>query len=195
VCSAYETNEGTPQDDTQEVSQGTQFGLTFVGALIIYLILTIGSGDELILWSPEEIIAGLLLSRVAGYFGSRFLFLDARDMRMFSPMRLLNFILYLGPFFLAMAKANIDVAGRVITGKIDPGIVRIRPNMKTDLGLTLLANSITLTPGTLTVDVDEKTRDLFIHWIGVDLSKVRELDCEIEPICGRFPELIRKVTE
>jgi len=84
---------------------------------------------------------------------------------------------------------------RVITGKINPGIVRISPNLKTDLGVTLLANAITLTPGTLTVDVDEKTNDLFIHWIGVEESALDGDYCAIEPVCGNFPTLVRRVAE
>ena len=66
-----------------------------------------------------------------------------------------------------MARANLDVAMRVITGRINPGIVRISPGLKTDLGVLLLANSITLTPGTLSVEVDEESGDLFVHVINV----------------------------
>jgi len=66
-----------------------------------------------------------------------------------------------------MAKANLDVAFRVITLKIRPGIVRVKSGMTTDLGTLMLANSITLTPGTLTVDIDESTNDLFVHMINV----------------------------
>ena len=73
-----------------------------------------------------------------------------------------------GPFFIELAKANLDVAYRVITGRIRPGIIRLRSGMKSDFALFLLANSITLTPGTLTVDLDEKSNDLFIHVINID---------------------------
>lgn len=55
-----------------------------------------------------------------------------------------------------IAKSNIDVARRVVHPKlpISPTLVRLTPTQKSDLGLVIYANSITLTPGTITVDVE-----------------------------------------
>ena len=91
-----------------------------------------------------------------------------------------------------MAKANIDVAYRVITGKINPGIVKISPGLKTDLGITLLADSITLTPGTLSVDIDEKNNDLYIHWINVH---VEDLEGATQKIVSRFEKILVNIFE
>ncbi|HIC96254.1 TPA: cation:proton antiporter, partial [Candidatus Bipolaricaulota bacterium] len=136
-------------------------------AFIIYLILTMGTGP-LGLWSLEELIVGAILGIAAGALGRRALAKGGVDYKkLFNPFRWIWFLVYLfGPFFFAMARANIDVAYRVITGRINPGIVRIDPGLKTDLGVMMLANSITLTPGTLSVDVDEKN-NLYVHWINV----------------------------
>ncbi|GAH06184.1 unnamed protein product, partial [marine sediment metagenome] len=79
---------------------------------------------------------------------------------------------------------------RVITGKINPGIVKISPGLKTDLGITLLADSITLTPGTLSVDIDEKNNDLYVHWINVITLKPTT-----HHICANFPQWIRRIAE
>ena len=88
---------------------------------------------------------------------------------MLNPLRLLLFLVYLiGPFFWAMAKANLDVAYRVITGKIRPGIVRLSTGLSTDFGVTLLANSITLTPGTVTVRLDGG--DILVHAIAREVG-------------------------
>lgn len=73
-----------------------------------------------------------------------------------------------------MAKANFDVAYRVITGKINPGIVKMSPGLKTDTALTFLANSITLTPGTLSVDTDDE-KNLYVHWINVDEEALEKM--------------------
>ncbi|MBW2967612.1 Na+/H+ antiporter subunit E [Candidatus Woesearchaeota archaeon] len=101
------------------------------------------------------------------------------------------FLVYLiGPFFYYMAKANIDVAYRVITGRIKPGIVKIKTDLKTDAGVTMLANSITLTPGTLTVDIDEKSNDLYVHWINV-----KKKDPEAEDVCGVMPKWVKRIAE
>lgn len=195
MSGAYENDTDQSRPDQEGVDETMQFIITFVAAFLIYLILSFGSGDFPALWSLEEVVAGVILSVVAAFFGKRFLFHGVADTRLLQPNRWVSFLMYIGPFFIAMAKANVDVAYRVITGKINPGIVRISPNLKTNIGVTMLANSITLTPGTLTVDVDEKTNDLFIHWINVDEAVVHEDVCDIEPVCGTFPKWARRVTE
>jgi multicomponent Na+:H+ antiporter subunit E len=55
-----------------------------------------------------------------------------------------------------IVKANVAVIVRVLGPRhaIDPAMVSLRTRAKTDLGKALFANSITLTPGTVTVDVD-----------------------------------------
>jgi len=168
------------------------FVITAIAVFALYLFLTAGSaipGSMFFLGSREEILAGIILSIVAGVIGRNVLFRE-KNYRMLNPKRWFFFIFYLFcPFFFAMAKANFDVAYRVLTGKINPGIVKISPDLKTDLGITFLANSITLTPGTLSVDIDEKNNDLYVHWINVK-SPVK-----IENVCGKFPEWARRIAE
>ena len=64
-------------------------------------------------------------------------------------------LLYAFVFLFEMAKANLQVAYLVLHPKmpIHPGIVRVKTGIQSELGRTFLANSITLTPGTLTVDL------------------------------------------
>ncbi|MCK5767072.1 MAG: Na+/H+ antiporter subunit E, partial [Candidatus Atribacteria bacterium] len=133
---------------------------------------------------------GIILSIVVAIIANKVLF-QKRSYRMLNPVRWVIFLLYLiGPFFIALTKANIDVAYRVITGKINPGFVKISPGLKTDFGITLLADSITLTPGTLTVDIDEEKNDLYIHWINVTT-----LEPTTHDICSNFPQWIRRIAE
>ena len=89
-----------------------------------------------------------------------------------------------------MIKANIDVARRVINPSlpINPGIVAIKTNLKSDQAKLFLANSITLTPGTLTVDIVDDT--LYIHWIDVESEKPRE---QKEKISAKFEKLLKGV--
>ncbi len=156
---------------------------------ILYLFLTAGAGS-IGLWSRTELLLGLFISIVVAFFTQDFI-KRRFPLYLFNPYRLILFIIYaFGPFFVAMAKANIDVAYRVITGKINPGIVKISPGFKKDASITLLANSITLTPGTLTVDIDPKTYDLYIHWINVT-----NMNPDCSDICGDFPVWVRRITE
>lgn len=171
------------------------FIVTTILSFILYLLFTTGSGTEVLgLWSYYEILIGLLLSLFVGLIARTILVKES--LRMVNPVRWLIFIVYIiGPFFYEMAKANIDVAYRVLTGKINPGIVRINPPLKTDLGITLLANSITLTPGTLTVDIDESSNDLFIHWINVKKEALGKDTVDCKYVCAGFPKWIRRIAE
>ena len=110
-----------------------------------------------------------------------------------NPLRWITFILFLVfPFLWGMTKANLDVAYRVITGKIRPGIVKIDSELKGSLAQAMLANSITLTPGTLTVDVDDsgETGVFYIHWINVT-----DEDPPAKSVYGSFAKWARRVAE
>jgi multicomponent Na+:H+ antiporter subunit E len=162
---------------------------TFVLAFSIYLILTAFSGG-IGLWSLEELIGSAVVSLLVALASYRLLW-ERGGWRLLNPVRWVLFLVYLvGPFLLAMAKANLDVAYRVITGRINPGIVRFNPGLKTDAGRTMLANSITLTPGTLTLEVDDETGDFYVHWINVG-----NVEPKPEEVCGSFPKWAKVVAE
>ena len=155
-----------------------------------YLVLSAGSGS-MVAWSSGELLLAAVFSIMGGIMfmvASRAAGVRIRR-GIFSPVRWAAFLAYAaGPFLRELAKANIDVAGRVITGRIRPGIVRISPGMKTDFGTFMLANSITLTPGTLSVDADGG--DLYIHCI--NLKKARPSTGDI---CSSFPKWVRRFAE
>ncbi len=82
-----------------------------------------------------------------------------------------------GVFFAKeLVKANIRVAYDVITPKnlMSPGVIAIPLDAKTELEITLLANLITLTPGTLGLEVSSDRRVLYIHAMYItDVDKFR----------------------
>jgi multicomponent Na+:H+ antiporter subunit E len=167
-----------------------RFLVTAIVAYVLYLLLTIGSGN-LLLWNSAELIIGAVFALiVAALVKNRYL---KKNLRMLNPIRWFIWLIYLFPFLYAMAVANIDVAYRVLTGRINPGIVRISPNLKNDMALTILANSITLTPGTLSVDVDEESNDLYVHWINVQPDVLKEMPRDYHPICNSFPDWARRI--
>ncbi|HDQ16367.1 MAG TPA: cation:proton antiporter [Bacteroidetes bacterium] len=170
------------------------FIVTTLVCFITYLLLTTGSGKDVFgLWSRAELIFGIILSIIVGVVGRK-IFVK-KSFRMLNPVRWFAFLAYLPVFFVSMAKANFDVAYRVITGKINPGIVKISPDLKTDLGISMLANSITLTPGTLSVDIEENSNDLYIHWINVKEEALKKKPVDCKYICGSFPKWVRRIAE
>jgi multicomponent Na+:H+ antiporter subunit E len=74
---------------------------------------------------------------------------------------------------------------------INPGIVKIKTRLKTDAGITALANSITLTPGTLTVDLTDDGF-LYVHWINVKSTDTEEAT---RLIAERFEYFLEKIFE
>jgi len=163
------------------------FIATTVFCFIVWLLLT-ASGSP---WGLDEIIAGVIFSVIGGIVAHK---IFIKDFKLANPKRWAMLIAYIPLFLYEMAKANLDVAYRVITGKINPGIVKISPGLKNDLSLTILANSITLTPGTLSVDTDEE-RNLYVHWINVDEKVLEEMPRPCKPICASFPKWARRIGE
>ena len=153
-------------------------------------LLTVFALWMLLMWSvdPWTIGTGVFFSLIIGsMLGAVF----PQEMQAFlNPRRWLFFLLYLPYFFFYCVRANIDVMFRVIHPDmpIRPGIVKVRTTLTTSMGKTFLANSITLTPGTLTVDIHGQ--DLYIHWINIDTDDAEKRSAEI---CGRFEPLLKRI--
>ena len=172
------------------------FLCTFLLVYCIYLLLTAGSGT-IGFWSASELIAGAALGIVVAGITRKFL-CRSNNYRMANPLRLLLIPIYLlGPFLIEVTTANIDVAGRVITGRIRPGIIRVSSDLKTDLGIFMLANSITLTPGTITVDIDEKTNELYVHKINIAPGDEQNATVQARELFSftDIPAWIRRIAE
>ena len=79
-------------------------------------------------------------------------------------------VIYAVLFLWELLTANVDVAYRVLHPgmPIDPDVVEIPLRVESDLAITTIANSITLTPGTLTMDYDADRNTLYVHAIATD---------------------------
>lgn len=136
-----------------------------IKSVVLVWLLLFGLWVLLTSLASEELIVGAVLSLLIALFFHRFTrYFEAVKL---TPKSIVFMPYYLVVFIIEMIKSNIDVALRVINPAlpIHPGIVEVKTNLKSELGRLVLANSITLTPGTLTVDV--KNDKLFIHWIDV----------------------------
>jgi len=85
-------------------------------------------------------------------------------------------------------KANINVTLRILKPglPISPTLVKVRPSQKTDLGRVIYANSITLTPGTVSVEMDEDT--IVVHAIsreGTEELKDGDMDRRVTAMEGQ----------
>ena len=126
----------------------------------------------LLTWSftPQEMIAGAVVSLAAALFTSGF-FIHENAFRLANPVRFGALIAYVFIFLGELVKANLDVARRCFGGcrEVNPGIVKVPVELEGDYAQAMLANSITLTPGTITLDIAEQDGKTwyYIHWIDV----------------------------
>ncbi len=155
----------------------------FILSLIFWLLLTFKL-------TVPNIIVGSVASAICAFFFGRFFITNVY--KLLQPQRYFWFIVYLFVFIWECLKANLDVAYRVLhpAMPIRPGIVKVKTTLKSDLAKMLLANSITMTPGTISVDIIDDY--LFIHWI-----YVRSEDPEVYTgmITGAFEKYIKKIIE
>jgi len=159
--------------------------ILFILALLIWSFLT---------WPPDlqHLIVGILVSAFVSFMtGDMFV----KRPYIFKHVSRYFWFLYYVPLFLwECLKANIDVAYRVGHPDlpINPGIVKVKTSLKSDTALTFLANSITLTPGTMSVDIDEENGFLYIHWIDV---KSKDIQKATEIIVKNFEDVLKRIFE
>lgn len=79
--------------------------------------------------------------------------------------RLWSFVWFAGYFLYILVKANLDVAWEIITPgyTMKPRMIRYSVKGLTPIQVTTLANAITLTPGTLSADINDEDDMLYIH--------------------------------
>lgn len=113
-----------------------------------------------------------------------------RPFEMIHPKRIAYFLAYIPMYILAEIKSHLNVAYRIIHPNlpIKPSIVKIPTEFKSDIGMTALANSITMTPGTLTVDLSEENSDLYVHWINTQYEQEKEIKKGIVNPYGKYLE-------
>ncbi len=132
--------------------------------------------------------SNFLFGFLLGFFILWIMNINESDHRYFYRVpKTLGFILY---FLYEMIVANIQVAYDVITPKyfFKPGIVRYPLNAKTDFEINLLSMVISLTPGTLIMDVSEDKKSLYIH-----VMYLKDKDRFIEQIKNGFERRLLEI--
>ncbi len=140
----------------------------------------------------ESLFAGILVGILISLVTSD---LFENKPKVFKNLRRYAWLAYYIPVFIwECIKANLDGAYRVVHPGmlIRPGIVKVKTTLKSDTGLTFLANSLTLKPGTMTVDIDKENGFLYVHWIDV---KSEDMDKATELIVGKFERILKRIFE
>lgn len=153
------------------------FILTFLFWLLLTFDVSIGN-----------LAAGAVASLITSLLFSKYFFKNV--VKFVQPQRYFWLVIYLIIFTWECIKANFDVAYRVLhpAMPIKPGIVKVKTELQSDFAKTMLANSITMTPGTISVDVIDDM--LYVHWIYVSSTDPQVYS---QKIAGRFETYIKKI--
>lgn len=131
-----------------------RFAFTFAILLIAWLAFTFSA-------AKNELIIGVLASLAVAHISKKFAFgrrpgLEAAHVRFLGALKFAAYFIY------AEIQSHLSVAKAVISGRVRPAILVLGTGAKSSAGKTLLSSAITLTPGTLSVDVGD---DLYIHYL------------------------------
>ncbi|MEN8136939.1 MAG: Na+/H+ antiporter subunit E [Bacteroidota bacterium] len=154
---------------------------TFIIVMIVWMAFTTSV-------EPTELMTGLFVSLIIAVFSSGFF--SCCGLGIILSPKIIYVVQYFFVFIIALVKSNFSMAKRVISPSlpINPGIVEFKTNLKNDTAKLILANSITLTPGTLTVDL--KDDNFYIHWIDVEAQSPEEA---YKAIAEPFEKILLKI--
>ncbi len=154
--------------------------LLFISLLVVWILLAGTAKQEIIIGAFISLVLTVIFFSKASFFSEFKL----------NPKAIFFLFIYIFVFAWELIKSNMDVAFRVIHPiiPINPGIVKVKTKLKSKLGRTILANSITLTPGTLTVDTNGE--DYYIHWIDITSD---DIDGATNAIVSKFEKYLEVI--
>lgn len=137
---------------------------------------------------PQELLVGAIVAALVAWLSHALLFRESLRGKL-QPRRLAYALAYLPAYIWAELKAHAGVIYRILHPRmpIKPAIVRVPTELRTDFGITGLANAITMTPGTLSVEVIEGGEPhLYVHWINAKALEPERTRAEIARPFERF---------
>ncbi len=150
---------------------------------LVLALVWVGLTGELTL---ATFVVGLLLGTIIIHlFGKRTLTVLKLNVRHIIPLIQLFFI-----FLFELLMANLTVLAKVFSPKLNikPGIIKVPVEVEGPFWITTLANMITLTPGTLTVEVSPDNKYFYVHCLNIDNE-----DSIVSDIKGTFEKKIQEV--
>lgn len=136
---------------------------TFLILYIFWFLLTMNR-------NPSNIGGGFIVSLLVTYLSHGILYDENGFIYRFPKLHVI--LKYIGILFIEIYKASIEHIINIITNDYDPSIVEVNLDIEDPLLITLIANSITLTPGTITVE--KKDNSLLVLYIKEDKNKELE---------------------
>ncbi|MEM4717978.1 MAG: Na+/H+ antiporter subunit E [Desulfurococcaceae archaeon] len=166
-----------------------RFSNALVVGVLVFIVYIVFTGNitsyDLITGAVVAIIVGLLFNAIT----------VTNPRKSINPLRWYYTLRYALRYFIVdETKAHVDVIKRILHPKtpVNPAIVKVPYYVDTDYAKTAIACSITNTPGTVVVDIDENQKLFYIHWID---AKTLDPDKARDHISRVFEEYSRKIFE
>ncbi len=167
--------------NTETIGKTRNIAVLFA-TLFLFWIMLMGS------LHPDSLLVGALVSLSIAllYRNGLSFFTEFRA----TPAALWAGLRYYGYFFKELVRSNLRLTAIVLSPDlpIRPGIVKVRTRLQSRMGRLMLANSITLTPGTLTVEFKDEW--LYVHWVQVDREDIDFATAKIVAGFERYLEVM-----
>jgi multicomponent Na+:H+ antiporter subunit E len=174
------TDDATPREDATD--SGTVRWALLGGAFAVLWLLVRGveltvDGELVLGLAVGEFLIGLTVGLPIAFLFRRFY--SPNPVVVKTPRAIVAAVKYVTAFLWELVTANVDVAYRVLSPSmpIEPDVIEVPLRVETDVAITTIANSITLTPGTLTMDYDPERNSLYVHGIAAS-----DPEAIVEPI-------------
>lgn len=168
------------------MDRAVRWDLTRIALTTIYLFV----GWMLFTWSfaPGSLLLGIVHSAAVALITYR-LFIEEDEAARRSHIPRIHFlVIYVVVLVFTMYVSSFQVLWQILRGRINPGVVHFRTRLRSDIARVALSNSITLTPGTISVLIDDD--HLIVHWLDARTSHSRYA---AELIAGRFEAILKRV--
>jgi multicomponent Na+:H+ antiporter subunit E len=140
---------------------------------------------------PQVLISSAIISLVGAALWSRFS-IRGSGREALNPRIWVSMFVYALIYCVEAIKASVVLAREILRPRlrIRPGIVRVPTSLRKEWAIAVLSNTITMTPGTFVVDVDEHGHELYVHWFNVTET---ERGAVARAVSGKFEQFLRRM--
>jgi len=159
---------------------------TVVTALILLLVYLLYTG----VFSLTEFLVGAAVVLIVSQIFLKDLISETRKL---SVVRFASLVAYIFKYFtIVEAVAHWNVVRAILTSKprLNPAIVRVPYELRNEYSVVMVANSITNTPGTVVLDVDEASKTLYVHWLFADVFEDSEVKKKVSEELEHWAKLV-----
>lgn len=153
-----------------------KFFVTFIFSILAWFLISYGKSS----FSYGNIIIGIFISIITAWL-TRNYFIGDRPLWLLNLRRIYIFIFYIPLLIFQWIKQGLKTSWSIITNNYDGNcIVKIPTEIKTRYGMLLLSSAISVSPGTLVMDIeDDENNDkkyLYVHCTNIDDAKIDDAE-------------------